>query len=67
MRSHGAILGLVFFFDTVGGATGPFLVGYAFDVRHNYNLSFSLCAILSVISLVAILFLKPLKNLEKSA
>jgi predicted MFS family arabinose efflux permease len=67
MRSHGVILGLVFFFDTVGGATGPFLAGYAFDVRHSYNVSFLLCAILSVISFVAILFLKPLKNLEKSA
>jgi MFS family permease len=67
MRSHGVILGLVFFCDTVGGAIGPFLAGYAFDVSHSYNQSFLLCAILSVISLVAILFLKPLKNLEKSA
>jgi len=67
MRSHGVILGLVFFCDTVGGATGPFLAGYAFDVSHNYDLSFLLCAILSVISLVAILFLKPLKSPEKSA
>lgn len=67
MRSHGVILGLVFFCDTVGGATGPFLAGYVFDLTYNYNLSFLLCAILSVINLVAILLLKPLKNLEKSA
>jgi MFS transporter, OFA family, oxalate/formate antiporter len=67
LRSHGVILGLVFLCDTVGGATGPFLAGYAFDVSHSYNQSFLLCAILSVISLVAILFLKPLKNLGKSA
>ena len=67
MRSHGVILGLVFFCDTVGGATGPFLCGYIFDVTKSYSLAFSLCAILSVTSLVAISLLKPLKHLEKGA
>jgi MFS family permease len=67
MRSHGVILGLVFLCDTVGGAAGPFLSGYIFDVTNSYRLAFLLCAILSVISLVAILVLKPLENIEKSA
>ena len=67
MRSHGVILGLVFLCDTVGGAAGPFLSGYIFDLTNSYRLAFLLCAILSVTSLVAILFLKPLKNLQKSA
>ncbi len=66
MRSHGVILGLVFFCDTVGGAIGPFLSGYIFDVTKSYSLAFSLCAILSVTSLVAISLLKPLKHFEKS-
>jgi MFS family permease len=67
MRSHGVILGLVFLCDTVGGAIGPFLSGYIFDVTNSYRLAFLLCAILSVTNLVAILFIKPLKNLKKSA
>jgi MFS family permease len=67
LRSHGVILGLVFLCDTVGGAAGPFLSGHIFDVTNSYRLAFLLCAILSVASLVAILFLKPLKNLQKSA
>jgi MFS family permease len=53
MRSHGTILGLVFFCDTVGGATGPFLAGYLFDVTRNYHVAFLLCAIL---------LLRPLKS-----
>jgi MFS family permease len=67
MRSHGVILGLVFFCDTVGGATGPFLSGYIFDVTNSYRSAFLLCTILSVTSLVAIFFLKPPKDLHKSA
>jgi MFS family permease len=67
MRSHGVILGLVFLCDTVGGAVGPFLSGYIFDVTNSYRPAFLLCAILSITSLVAILFLKPLKNLQRRA
>ena len=62
MRSHGTILGLVFFCDTIGGATGPFLAGYIFDVTRNYSFAFLLCAILGIVNLAAILFLRPLKS-----
>ena len=67
MRSHGVILGLVFFFDTLGGATGPFLAGYLFDVTRSYRLAFLFCAVLSVINLITILLLNPLKSQQKSA
>jgi predicted MFS family arabinose efflux permease len=67
MRSHGVIFGLVFFCDTVGGAIGPFLAGYAFDLSGNYDLSFLLCALLSVVNFAAILFLKPLKKVGRGA
>ena len=63
MRSHGVILGLVFFCDTMGGAIGPFLAGYIFDVTSSYSLAFSLCAILGGINLTAVLLLRPLKSL----
>jgi MFS family permease len=66
-RSHGVILGLVFFCDTIGGATGPVLSGYIFDVTKSYKPAFLLCAVLGVVILAAILLLKPLKHLRKSA
>jgi predicted MFS family arabinose efflux permease len=66
MRSHGTILGLVFFADTVGGATGPFLAGYIFDVTRSYSFAFLLCAILGIINLAAILLLRPLKRLQSN-
>ena len=65
MRSHGVIFGLVFFCDTLGGAIGPFLAGYIFDVTSSYKFAFLLCAILGVINLTAILFLRPLKSMQR--
>ena len=65
MRSHGTILGLVFCCDTIGGATGPFLAGYIFDVTRNYNFAFLLCAILGIVNLAAILLLRPLKSPQR--
>ena len=67
MRSHGVILGLVFFVDTVGGAIGPFLAGYIFDVTSSYRLALLLCAIFGAINLIVILFLRPLKGLPGGA
>jgi MFS family permease len=66
MRSHGTILGLVFFADTVGGATGPFLAGYLFDVTRNYHVAFLLCAILGIANLAAILLLRPLRSQQSA-
>jgi MFS family permease len=66
MRSHGTILGLVFFADTVGGATGPFLAGYLFDVTRNYHVAFLLCAILGTAKVIAVLLLRPLKDLKRA-
>jgi MFS family permease len=66
MRSHGVILGLVFFSDTVGGAIGPFLAGYIFDVTRSYHLAFFLCATLGVVNLIAILLIRPLRSPQRS-
>jgi MFS family permease len=66
MRSHGVILGLVFFSDTVGGAISPFLAGYIFDVTRSYHLAFFLCAILGVVNLIAILLIRPLRSPQRS-
>jgi MFS family permease len=67
MRSHGSILGLVFFCDTVGGATGPFLAGYLFDVTRSYNPAFLFCGLQGVVTLIAILLLRPVQRLQRTA
>ncbi|MEM9139123.1 MAG: MFS transporter, partial [Pseudomonadota bacterium] len=40
-RAHGAIFGPVLFFGTIGGASGPILAGWIFDVTGAYTLAFA--------------------------
>jgi MFS family permease len=65
IRAHGAILGLVFFIDTFGGALGPFLTGYIFDTTHFYSPAFIACIILNVVCLVSIVLLRPAAKLQQ--
>ncbi len=59
MRSHGAILGMVFTGDTLGGALGPVLAGVIFDQTQSYTLVFQVCLVIAVVNLMVILFLRP--------
>ena len=59
LRAHGAILGIVFASDTVGGALGPVIAGYIFDLTCSYSPAFKFAAVITVVNLVAVLFLKP--------
>ena len=62
IRSHGALFGIVAFSGTVGGALGPFVMGYIFDVTAGYSLAFWLCVLMSVLGLAMIVSLKPIKE-----
>jgi MFS family permease len=62
LRSHGLIFGVFGISVSLGGAMGPLLTGYLFDVTNSYQMAFLLCA---VISLAGILFAGFLK-IEKS-
>jgi MFS family permease len=42
LRSHGLIFGCIVFVASVGGALGPVVAGYIFDVSESYNLAFLL-------------------------
>jgi len=53
LRSHGVIFGVFGMSVGWGGAMGPLLTGYLFDVTNSYQIAFLLCA---VISLTGILF-----------
>lgn len=52
MRAHGAIFGVVVFFGTIGGSTGPILAGVLFDMTGGYTLAF-----LSLMAMAALAFL----------
>ncbi len=62
LRAHGSILGVMMFAFTFGGAIGPFVAGYLFDVTGSYQFSFLFSAIFAVIGLISSLTLKPIKK-----
>ncbi len=63
IKSHGLILGGISFVFTIGGALGPFMAGYIFDVTGSYRLAFLLCASFGVIALILAAMLRPTKKL----
>ncbi len=68
LSSLGVILGGVTFVYTIGGAAGPVLAGYIFDVTGSYSLAFLICAVLVVIAILITLSLTPLnRKREKHA
>ncbi|MBU1697259.1 MAG: MFS transporter, partial [Proteobacteria bacterium] len=58
IRAHGSLFGLVVFFGTTGGALGPILTGYLFDVTHSYIIAFWLILVITCISFGLLLCLK---------
>ena len=64
MKAHGAILGASVFGFSLGGSIGPLLAGYMFDVIGNYQLAFVVFAILSLLSIILTLLLKPAGSID---
>ena len=62
LRSHGVILGVTNFGTAIGGAIGPVLAGYIFDVTGSYQPAFLICVAASIIILVAAIFLRPVSG-----
>jgi OFA family oxalate/formate antiporter-like MFS transporter len=59
ISSHGVILGIVLFSGNFGGAVGPVVAGYIFDLTRSYQLVFLLLAAVCGVALVLTPFLKP--------
>ncbi len=59
LKSHGTILACASFAGAVGGAVGPVMAGYIFDVSGSYQLAFILCLVVSVISFISLILLRP--------
>ena len=60
LRAHSTILGFVAFIGLMGESLGPVLAGYIFDVTGSYQLVFSICTIVSTISIIFVLLLNPI-------
>lgn len=54
-RSHGAIFGIVIFCGSIGGAIGPLVTGYIFDMTASYQTAFLLLLAISIAGLISIL------------
>jgi MFS family permease len=64
LKSHGSIYSCTALAGTIGGGVGPILIGFTFDLAKNYRPGFLLCFGISLMALIAILFLKPLHRFE---
>ena len=62
INAHGVLFGIVVFFGTLGGAIGPVLAGYIFDITNEYRPAFWLCMLMTALGLVLILLLKPIRE-----
>jgi MFS family permease len=63
LQAHGAIFGAAALGFTLGGAVGPVVTGYLFDLTGSYQPSFILCGMMGIIGLVLTLVLKPTARL----
>ncbi|MBT6339473.1 MAG: MFS transporter [Desulfobacula sp.] len=58
IRAHGSLFGIVVFFGTTGGALGPILTGFLFDMTHSYIAAFYLLLVISCIAFGLLLCLR---------
>jgi MFS family permease len=66
LNAHGVLFGMVAFSGTIGGAIGPIMAGYIFDVTAGYSLAFWLCTFMSALGLLLLLSLNPIEETEKN-
>ena len=59
VRSLSQITGGVGFAWTIGGALGPAIAGYIYDVNHSYQLAFIICLAFCILGLVSTSLLRP--------
>ena len=61
IKAHGALFGIAMFCGAFGGALGPFLAGYIFDVTGGYDLAIWICIVMSALGFVLVSSLKPIE------
>jgi MFS family permease len=67
IHSHGTLFGIVACFGTTGGAVGPLLAGYLFDLSGTYRSTFLLLTALALVAGGLLLSLRPMKSRQGHA
>ena len=67
LSSHGLIFGVIGIGFTAGGAVGPVVMGYIFDLNGSYQTAFLVCAVVAVVGLILTVLLRPAKRPEIGA
>jgi MFS family permease len=62
IRFHGALFGVVVFFGTTGGAVGPLMAGWLFDLSGSYRATFQIITAVAIVAWGLLLSLKPVKG-----
>ncbi len=62
LRAHGLIFGVFGTSVAIGGAMGPFMTGYVFDITGSYRLAFLFCCVISSLGIVLTAILSPKKS-----
>jgi len=62
LSAHGVLFGIANFSANFGGAIGPIMAGYIFDITAHYDLAFWIFTLMSTLGLVMVLFLKPVQD-----
>ena len=60
LRAHGVVLGIITFGGTIGGAIGPVVAGYIFDIRESYQLAFLISGTVAVVIAILASMLGPI-------
>jgi MFS family permease len=59
IKSHGALFGVTMFSGMFGGALGPVMAGYVFDVTGGYGGAIWICTVIAMLGFVLVALLKP--------
>ncbi|MFC1979711.1 MFS transporter [Chloroflexota bacterium] len=62
LESHGLIYGVITLGFTIGGAMGPVIAGYIFDVTGSYQLAFLISAFVATAGFILAATLRPIKG-----
>lgn len=63
LKSMGTVFACINFATAIGGAVGPVLVGYMFDVTGSYQLAFIMCIVVTIIAIITTISLKPIRKM----
>jgi MFS family permease len=66
IKAHGALFGITMFCGTFGGAMGPVMAGYVFDITGGYGGAIWICTLVAALGFVMIALLKPATGESKT-